>query len=471
MSNNQPQPFPPDSDEDQISSRGLPANTEAEQALLAAILFDQQYYELAAAAQLGTEEFFLSRHQYVWNAMQRIVEAGLAIDRVSVYTNLQSHHTQSPVSLTYIVDMDKQLPPILTATHVQSYVDMIREKARSRRLVFESQKTMNRALLGEDSTEIIRDLVDTVQAMPDADTSSGLQSLSEFIQTFEGGLEAFLDPQKRPRGIYTGFRKFDEMTTGLHDGELIIIAARPSMGKTALAINIAQNIACHPDGGSPVAVFSLEMSKDSLFTRMLCSAARVDQQKFRHSFLNSDDRHRLSEAMSTLLDAPLLIDDSAALTVADIYTRARKMQREQGLALVVVDYLQLMAGKGKQENRQQEVSAISRGLKMAAKDLKVPFLVLSQLSRKPEDRPGDHRPQLNDLRESGAIEQDADLVGFIYREEVYKPDIVELQGIATLIIGKQRNGPIGDIKLVFMKEFTRFENPLNLFGDEPPQAQ
>ncbi|MEJ7607646.1 MAG: replicative DNA helicase, partial [Bryobacteraceae bacterium] len=233
------------------------------------------------------------------------------------------------------------------------------------------------------------------------------------------------------------------------------------MGKTALALNIAQHVATNPHDPRTVAVFSLEMSKESLLTRIICASARVDQQKFRAGFLNQDERRRLHMSLNQMVEAPLYIDDSAGANLMDIHAKLRRLVTENGLGLVVIDYLQLMSSRGRTENRNQEVSAISRGLKLMSKELKVPFLVLSQLNRAPETRPGDHRPQLIDLRESGSIEQDADLVGFIYREEVYNRDREDLKGVAKLIIAKQRNGPIGDVNLVFLKEFTKFENPLS----------
>src|SRR5579862_4228537 len=212
------------------------------------------------------------------------------------------------------------------------------------------------------------------------------------------------------------------MTGGLHPGELIILAARPSMGKTALALNVAQHVAMQANEKQTVAVFSLEMSKESLLTRMICASARVDQQKFRAGFLNQDERRRLMKAAKDLVEAPLFIDDTPGTNLMDIHAKLRRLRSEHGLALVVVDYLQLMSSRSRYENRNQEVSALSRGFKLLAKELNVPMVVLSQLSRAPETRPGDHRPQMSDLRESGSIEQDADLVSFIFREEVYKPD-------------------------------------------------
>jgi replicative DNA helicase len=238
------------------------------------------------------------------------------------------------------------------------------------------------------------------------------------------------------------------------------------MGKTAFALNIAHHVATKLR--ETVAIFSLEMSKESLLTRLLCAAARVDSQKFRAGFLNAEERRLLQIAASQMVDAPLFIDDTAGINLMDIHAKLRRLQAEHGLGLVIIDYLQLMQGRGRFENRVQEVSSLSRGMKLLSKEMKCPFLVLSQLSRAPETRQGDHRPQLSDLRESGSIEQDADLVAFIFREEVYKPDREDLRGLAELIVAKQRNGPTGKVNLVFLHSLTKFENQTNDLDEEPP---
>ena len=278
-------------------------------------------------------------------------------------------------------------------------------------------------------------------------------------------MNAFLDPSQRIKGISTGFPKFDEMTGGLHAGELLILAARPSMGKTALALNIAQHVA-HP-ASQTVAIFSLEMSKERCSPA--CSAPRRASISRSSAPATSTRTSAAScrRPLAELVEAPLFIDDTAGVNLMDIHAKLRRLENEHGLGLVVIDYLQLMSGRGRFENRNQEISTISRGLKLMAKDLNVPLLVLSQLSRAPETRPGDHRPQLSDLRESGSIEQDADLVAFIFREEVYKRDREDLRGLAELIVAKQRNGPIGKVDLVFLHHLTKFENRAEDLGDLP----
>lgn len=289
----------------------------------------------------------------------------------------------------------------------------------------------------------------------DAIEAKGLLHPREILEITEGGVDALLDPSSRRKGVMTGFKRLDQMTMGLHQGEVFILAARPSMGKTALALNIVSH-ACQ--AGHSVAVFSLEMSRESILTRMICSRASADQAQFRGGWLGMDERRRLAGALTEICEWRLYIDDQPGVDLKSVRTKLDVMRREAGLDLVVIDYLQLMRSSGR-ENRSQEVGQLSRGLKQMARELKVPFLVLSQLSRATESRPGDHRPQLSDLRDSGEVEQDADLVGFIYREEVYKPDREDLRGYAELIVRKQRNGPVGTVKLNWLNRFTRFENP------------
>jgi replicative DNA helicase len=320
----------------------------------------------------------------------------------------------------------------------------------------------------EGADEILAGAEESLLRLGDDRVKATLANPGQIIEGYEGGINALLDPSKRLKGVSTGFMKLDEMTGGLHGGELFILAARPSMGKTALALNIAQHVATGRDPKT-VAVFSLEMSKESLLTRMLCAAARVDGQKFRAGYLRQEERRQLSSAASSLSAAPLYIDDTSGANMMDIHAKLRRLKAEHGLGLVVIDYLQLMSSPGRNENRNQEISKLSRSMKLLAKELDVPMLVLSQLSRAVETRQeGDHRPQLSDLRDSGAIEQDADLVGFIFRPEVYAPQRQDLRGVAELILAKQRNGPTGIVKLVFLKHCTRFETPVSEMDEEAP---
>jgi replicative DNA helicase len=448
--------------------RGLPCNVDAERFVLGAILLEEANF-LQAAGTLEVDDFSLEKHKRIFLRMLDLHQRGDGIDRVTLANELMRQgQLESVDGLSYLVSLDSGLPASFS---LERYVKIVKQMSLLRRLVFTAQKLIDRCLLGqEEPEEILASAEESLLRMGEATARNTLVNPAQIIREFEGGLEIFLDPSKRIKGISTPFKKFNEMTAGLHEGELIILAARPSMGKTALALNIAYHVATNPQDPRTVAVFSLEMSRESLLVRLICAEARVDQQKFRAGYLNADERRRLQMAAMQMARAPIYIDDTAGSNLMDIHAKLRRLHAEAGLGLVVIDYLQLMSSRGRSENRNQEVSAISRGLKLLAKELRVPFIVLSQLSRAPETRPGDHRPQLSDLRESGSIEQDADLVGFIYREEVYNRDREDLKGLAKLIIAKQRNGPIGDVNLVFLKEFTKFENPLtDLDDDAPPE--
>jgi|ERR1051326_1818125 replicative DNA helicase len=444
--------------------RGLPANLDAERFVLGSILMDDSTF-IPIAGTIEADDFGLEKHRRIFSRMAELYERGERIDRVTVANELMKHNQLESIDgLSYLVSLDDGLPAI---SNLESYVRIVKDKSILRRIIFNSQKLIDRCVLGEEEPEqILSSAEESLLKLGESRAKDALASPDRIIREFEGGLNAFLDPSKRIKGIGTGFLKLDEMTGGLHGGELVIIAARPSMGKTALALNIAQHVAMDPNNRHTVAVFSLEMSKESLLTRMICASARVDQQKFRAGYLNQDERRRLQKAAAELVQAPLFIDDTPGVNLMDIHAKLRRLRSEQGLGLVIVDYLQLMSSRSRYENRTQEVSALSRGFKLLAKELNVPMVVLSQLSRAPETRPGDHRPQMSDLRESGSIEQDADVIGFIYREEVYKQDREDLKGLAELLLAKQRNGPTGKINLVFLREFTKFENRTNDLGDD-----
>jgi len=436
--------------------KGLPANLDAERFVLGSILLNQDAYFQVAGA-IEPEDFSLEKHRRIFARMKDLYDRGERIDRLTVADALMKMgQLESVDGLSYIVSLDDGLPHI---ANLESYVRIVKDKSTLRRLIFSAQKIIDRCLIGEEEPdEILAGAEETLVKLGEARAKEQLSSPATVVENFPGGINAFLDPSQRVSGLSSGFTKFDEMTGGMHAGELLILAARPSMGKTALALNIAQHVATHPKIRKPVAVFSLEMSSASLLTRILCSAARVDQHKYRAGYLNQDERRRLQVALADLTEAPLFLDDTAGVHLMDIHAKLRRMKAEHGLSLVVIDYLQLMSSRGRTENRNQEVSAISRGLKLMAKELGVPFLVLSQLSRASETRVGDHKPQLSDLRDSGSIEQDADLVAFIFREEVYKRDREDIKGLADLIVAKQRNGPIGTVPLRFLGQFTRFEN-------------
>ncbi len=450
---------------DRTFERGLPANEDAERFVLGSVLLNQDtYFQVAGAVE--PEDFSLESHRRIFARMKDLYDRGEKIDRVTLANELMKQgQIESVGGFSYLVSLDEGLPEL---SNLDSYIRIVKDKATLRKLIFSAQKLIDRCFIGEEEPdEILASAEESLLKLGEARAGERLESPATVISNFPGGVNAFLDPSQRVSGLSTGFAKFDEMTGGLHGGELLILAARPSMGKTALALNVAQHVATHPQMRKPVAVFSLEMSSASLLTRLLCSAARVDQHKFRAGYLNADERRKLQVALADLTESPLFLDDTAGVNLMDIHSKLRRMQAEHGLSLVVIDYLQLMSSRGRSENRNQEVSAISRGLKLMAKDLNVPFLVLSQLSRAAETRIGDHKPQLSDLRDSGSIEQDADLVAFIFREEVYKRDREDLRGLADLIIAKQRNGPIGNVPLRFLGQFTRFENRAEDLPEEP----
>jgi replicative DNA helicase len=436
--------------------QALPDNLDAERFVLGAIMSSETAF-LQVAGTLMPEDFSLEKHKRIFLRMADLHERGESIDRVTLANELMKHgQLQSVDGLSYLVSLDDGLPQL---HNVENYVSIVKEKSLLRRIITVSQDTINRCLTSqEDAKQILGAVEDAVMKLSDVQSKNSLASPAHIITEYEGGINAFLDTSRRVKGIASGFTKFDEMTGGLREGELFILAGRPAMGKTALALNMAQHIATNAKDPKAVAIFSLEMSKESLLTRLICSSARVDQQRFRAGYLNEDERRLLRDAMYRLVESPLFIDDSAGTNLMDVHSKLRRLQAEHDLGLVVIDYLQLMQGRGRFENRVQEISSLSRGLKLMSKDLRVPFLVLSQLSRAPETRTGDHRPMLSDLRESGSIEQDADIVAFIFREEVYRPDKESLKGVAELILSKQRNGPTGRVKLAFLNRYTKFEN-------------
>lgn len=442
-----------------MTERPLPMSSDAERFVLGSILLNDAHY-LAAASELTADDFGLERNRRIFRRMADIRERGETIERVSLANELARFRELEDVGgLGYLLSLDDGLP---ATPNIDGYVRIVKDKSTLRALIYAGESMMNRALLQEESpAAIIGDTNRTLLQM--GETRGSPQTFGATVLNYPGGIEAFLNPSKRARGVPTGFARFDEMTGGgLHPGELCIIAARPSMGKTALALNIAGHVAVRQR--RPVVIFSLEMSRELLLTRMLCAAARVDSQKFRAGYLNADERRKISDALHELVDAPIHVDDEGAATVMQIHSKTQRLIAENGpMGLVVVDYLQLMSGRG--ENRTQEVSGLSRGLKLLSKELNVPVMALSQLSRAPDQRQGDHRPQLSDLRESGSIEQDADVVAFIFREEVYNRDREDLRGLAELILAKQRNGPVGAVNLVFLHAQTKFETRCEDAGD------
>jgi replicative DNA helicase len=435
----------------------LPSNVYAERMLLGSILLNGEAF-LLASAKIGPEDFSLAKHRVMFRRMAALHEAGQQIDRVTLANELMRHgELESVDGLTYLSSLDNGLPEIY---HLESYAEIVRESSVGRQAIMAAAKLQAAISSGVESPQqSITDAAMTFMALGESHTSSGLVSSDRIIE--EAGLDAILNPRRFGGGILTQYRKFDDMTGGLKEGELVIVAGRPAMGKTAFALNIAERAAVRQ--GKRVAVFSLEMSRNSLISRMVLARAHVSRTRVKNNWLDEAERTRLMEAGDEIHAAPLWIDDSADLKLADMHVRLRRLIADAGVDLVIVDYLQLMvddAGR-RGDNRVQEVGRISRGLKLLAKQLHVPVIALSQLSRGPENRPGDHRPKLADLRESGSIEQDADIVLFLFRPEVYQPDREDIRGYAEGIIGKQREGPIGKFPLVFIADLTLFENPVD----------
>jgi replicative DNA helicase len=389
--------------------------------------------------------------------MVKLAERNDAIDLVTLKEELgragELDEVGGPAYITALVD------GVPRSTNIEHYARIIKEKATLRSLISSANKILKNAYDGGEEADVILDQAEhAIFAIADDKVRDGFVSLRDLAHSSLETIERLHAHKELITGVPTGFTDLDEMTSGLQPSDLIIIAARPSMGKTSLVLNMAQHVGTKTD--MTVGMFSLEMSKEQLFLRLLTAEARIDAHRLRGGFLGERDWGRLSEAIGTLSEAKIFIDDTPSIGVLEMRAKCRRLKSEHNLHMVVVDYIQLMQGRGRFENRTLELASISRSMKGLAKELNVPIVVLSQLSRAPESR-SDHRPQLSDLRESGALEQDADVVVFIYREDLYADKSqppADSQGVAELIIGKQRNGPTGIVKLAFIREFTRFEN-------------
>jgi len=442
-----------------ISEKAFPHNLEAERALLGSILMDNGVLNQTLEF-IDKNDFFSDGHRAIFEKMEVLSERNRTIDLVTLSEDLSREGLLEKVGgAGYLAALTDGIPIGVSAS-IEEYSRIIKEKSLVRRLINASNNVITRCFEGVDDPETLIDLAQSQVLEIGADrVQSGFLDVREIVRDSFGNIDNLLSHGQSNNGVRTGFADLDNMTSGLQPGELIILAARPSLGKTALALNIAANAAI--DSGKKVGVFSLEMSKESLVIRLLCSEAKVDSHAFRTGFLNHQtDWPKITRALGRISEAPLYIEDTPALSIMQIRAKARRLKAEKGLDLLIVDYLQLITGgHGRYENRTQEVSYISRGLKSIAKELNVPVLALSQLSRAPEQRQG--KPLLSDLRESGSIEQDADLVMFIHRER--RRDQNDENGEDSnpevkLSIGKQRNGPTGDIPIVFLKSYIRFEN-------------
>ncbi len=439
---------------DTTLERPLPQNLEAERSILGAVLLDN--HALNAAVQvLRSEDFFLSQHRHIFERMVQLSEKQQAIDTITLMEDLARRgELEAAGGVAYLSQLADGLPRV---TNVDHYARIVKEKSILRGLIHSTAAIQEQAFASGEDADVILDRAESkIFQLAEDRVKAGLIGVKDLVKDGFERLEKIFSEGRRITGLATGYSGLDNETAGLQPSELIILAARPSMGKTALALNIAENVGLRQR--EPVAIFSLEMSKESLLLRLLASEARVDAHKFRTGHMSRDDWGKVTSALANLGEAPIWIDDSASSTVLEMGAKARRLKRDRGLSLMIVDYLQLVVptGSGRQTNRQEEVSSMSRALKGLAKELKVPIVVLSQLTRAPERE--DRKPQLADLRESGAIEQDADVVLFINRPNFYKTDLPEEdRAKAELIIAKQRNGPTGTLNFVFLARHTRFE--------------
>lgn len=440
------------------AARTPPHSIEAEQSVLGGLLLHNAAWDRIADL-IGTEDFYRHDHRLIFGAISRLIDTSKPADAVTVYENLRNAGKADDAGgLAYLNALAQNTP---SAANIRRYAEIVRERAVLRRLVTAGDEIAASALnpAGRDTKQILDEAESRVFRIAE-EGARGRQGFFEFQPLLTKVVERINELHERANpsdvtGVPTGFADLDSKTAGLQPGDLIIVAGRPSMGKTALALNFGEHVAV--DQGMPVAVFSMEMGASQLALRLLSSVGRLDQQRLRTGRLLDEDWPRLTNTIQKMQDAQLYIDETPALTSIDLRARARRLARTCGkLGLIIVDYLQLMSASGPGENRATEISEISRGLKALAKELHVPVVALSQLNRTVEQRT-DKRPVMSDLRESGAIEQDADVILFIYRDEVYNPDTND-KNIAEIIIGKQRNGPIGRVNLRFDGQYTKFEN-------------
>jgi replicative DNA helicase len=430
----------------------LPNNLDAERSVLGAILLDNHALN-TAVENLRPEDFFLDQHRRVFTQMIALGESQQAIDLVTLTEELHRRgDLEASGGAPYLAALADGMPRV---SNVEHYARIVKEKAMLRNLIHATHNIQQRAFEGEDGADAILDNAESsIFALAEDRIRAGLLPIKDIVRDNFERLERIFKEGKSITGISTGYTELDKLTSGLQNSELLILAARPSQGKTALALNLAENIAMR--AGLPVAMFSLEMSKESLLQRLVASVAQIDGHKFRTGHLNREDWRRMTESLGTISASPLWIDDAGSISVLEIGAKARRLKRDKGLSLLIVDYLQLITARGRFGNRQEEVSSISRALKGLAKELQIPVLVLSQLTRAPERE--ERGPQLSDLRESGAIEQDADVVMFIYRPNFFKLDAApEERDQAELLIAKQRNGPTDKVRFVFRSRITRFE--------------
>ncbi|HVW04613.1 MAG TPA: replicative DNA helicase [Vicinamibacterales bacterium] len=436
--------------------RTLPHNLEAEKCVLGAILINNHAFNQAAEV-IDSGDFFRDAHRRIFEKMVSLTDRSQPVDLVTLKDELvKTGELEDVGGPAYISSLTDGVP---RSANVEHYARIVKEKSTLRRLIQSATEVLGRAYDAEEDADNLLDEAErSIFQIAEHRMRSGFVQVGTLVDSGYQLIEQLQAQRGLVTGVPSGFVDLDEMTSGFQKSDLVIVAARPAMGKTSFVLNMALNSATQAN--KSVGIFSLEMSKEQLFMRMLTSEARVDAHRFRGGFLGEQDYGRLVEAFARLHDAKVFIDDTPGVGILEMRAKSRRLKLEHGLDMLIVDYLQLMQGRGRFESRQQELSSISRSLKILAKELEIPILALSQLSRATETR-SDHRPQLSDLRESGALEQDADIVLFIFREDMYQVEgerNPESEGMAEIIIGKQRNGPTGSVRLAFLKQYTRFEN-------------
>ena len=452
---------------DQWNDRTPPHNIEAEQAVLGAIFLEPDAFTTASEI-LVAEDFYRVSHQRIYQAMMTLSDKGEPIDLVTVTTLLSNEDLLTEAGgVSYLTDLANSVP---TAANISYYSKIVEEKSILRRLIRTATNIVTSTYTKEgDVEEVLNEAERDILEVSSRQNSGSFKAIKDVLIDVYDHIEKLHQSDGSITGVPTGYRDLDRITSGFQKNDLIIIAARPSVGKTAFALNIAQNVATNTDEN--VAIFSLEMGADQLVSRMLCAEGNIDSQRLRTGKLEAEDWGKLTMAMGSLSNAGIYIDDTPGIRVSEIRSKCRRLKQEHGLGMIIIDYLQLIQGSSSRtaENRQQEVSEVSRSLKGLARELNVPVIALSQLSRSVEQRQ-DKRPMLSDLRESGSLEQDADIVGFLYRDDYYDSES-EQQNIIEIIISKQRNGPTGTVELAFVKEYNKFVDLDHRYetSDIPPE--
>ncbi len=438
--------------DENVLKRILPHSEEAEQSVIGSMIMDREAIVVASELICG-EDFYNKQYGVLFETMVELNDEGCPVDLVTLQNRLREKDVPPEVSsLEFVRDLITAVP---TSANIKYYANIVAEKSTLRKLIRLNEEIANTCYTGKEDLEFI--LEDTEKRIFQLVQNRNTEEFTPIRQVVMNAMEKIESAARNKgavTGIPTGFRDLDYRTAGMQPSDLVLIAARPSMGKTAFVLNIAQHVAFKQN--LPVVIFSLEMSKEQLINRMFSLESSVDAQKLRTGQLNDQDWERLIESAGVIGKSNLVIDDTPGISISELRSKCRKLKLEKGLSMIIIDYLQLMSGSGRSDSRQQEISDISRSLKSVARELNVPVLALSQLSRAVEQRP-DHRPMLSDLRESGAIEQDADVVMFIYRDDYYNHD-TEKKGVSEIIIAKQRNGPIGTVELAWLPEYTKFAN-------------